>query len=50
MKLLRLCALSLALLLGAQSAFAQTRELSSEGALLDRIAAIVNEGIVLAAG
>ena len=48
MKLLRLCALSLALLLGAQSAFAQTRELSSEGALLDRIAAIVNEGIVLA--
>ena len=48
MKLLRLCALSLALLLAAQSAFSQTRELSSEGALLDRIAAIVNEGIVLA--
>ena len=48
MKLLRLCALSLALLLGAPSAFSQTRELSSEGALLDRIAAIVNEGIVLA--
>jgi peptidyl-prolyl cis-trans isomerase SurA len=48
MKLLRLCALSLALLLGAQSAFSQTRELSSEGALLDRIAAIVNEGVVLA--
>ena len=48
MKLLRLCALSLALLLGAQSAFSQTRELSSEGVLLDRIAAIVNEGVVLA--
>lgn len=48
MKLLRLCALSLALSLGAPSAFSQTRELSSEGALLDRIAAIVNEGVVLA--
>jgi peptidyl-prolyl cis-trans isomerase SurA len=38
----------LALLLGAPSAFSQTRELSSEGTLLDRIAAIVNEGVVLA--
>lgn len=29
------------------SAFAQTRELSSNGVLLDRIAAIVNDGVVL---
>jgi peptidyl-prolyl cis-trans isomerase SurA len=31
----------------AQAAFAQTREASSSGALLDRIAATVNEGVVL---
>jgi peptidyl-prolyl cis-trans isomerase SurA len=38
------------LLVGAAlhgSAFAQTRELSSNGVLLDRIAAIVNDGVVL---
>ena len=29
------------------AAFAQTRELSSSGELLDRIAAVVNEGVVL---
>ncbi len=48
MKLLRLCALALCLTFTASHALAQTRELSSEGALLDRIAAIVNEGVVLA--
>ena len=31
----------------APAAFAQTRELSSSGELLDRIAAVVNEGVVL---
>ena len=40
-------ALALCLLLSAQFAVSQTRELSSEGVLLDRIAAIVNEGVVL---
>jgi peptidyl-prolyl cis-trans isomerase SurA len=47
MKALRSGALALCLLLTAQFAVSQTRELSSEGVLLDRIAAIVNEGIVL---
>jgi peptidyl-prolyl cis-trans isomerase SurA len=37
----------LAATLLAQSALAQTREASSSGALLDRIAATVNEGVVL---
>ena len=40
-------ALALCLLLTTQLAVSQTRELSSEGVLLDRIAAIVNEGVVL---
>jgi peptidyl-prolyl cis-trans isomerase SurA len=39
--------LALCLLLTAPFATSQTRELSSEGVLLDRIAAIVNEGVVL---
>jgi peptidyl-prolyl cis-trans isomerase SurA len=37
-----------ALALAATTASAQTRELSSSGALLDRIAAVVNDGVVLA--
>lgn len=41
-------ALLVALLaLGAQGALAQTREASSSGELLDRVAATVNEGVVL---
>src|SRR5918994_6351047 len=35
------------LTLAGAAAFGQTRELSSSGALLDRIAAVVNEGVVL---
>jgi peptidyl-prolyl cis-trans isomerase SurA len=35
------------LTLASATAFAQTRELSSSGELLDRIAAVVNEGVVL---
>ena len=35
------------LTLAGATAFAQTRELSSSGVLLDRIAAVVNEGVVL---
>lgn len=35
------------LTLAGATAFAQTRELSSSGELLDRIAAVVNEGVVL---
>jgi peptidyl-prolyl cis-trans isomerase SurA len=35
------------LALAAGTAFAQTRELSSSGELLDRIAAVVNDGVVL---
>ena len=35
------------LTLAGTTAFAQTRELSSSGELLDRIAAVVNEGVVL---
>ncbi len=38
---------SSALLLAGGAAFAQTRELSSSGVLLDRIAAVVNDGVVL---
>ena len=48
-QVLRGCLLG-SLLIGAAlpgSAFAQTRELSSNGVLLDRIAAIVNDGVVL---
>jgi peptidyl-prolyl cis-trans isomerase SurA len=35
-------------LLVPQSAYAQTRELATEGQLLDRVAAVVNDGVVLA--
>ena len=35
------------LALAGATAFAQTRELSSSGVLLDRIAAVVNDGVVL---
>lgn len=47
MKLLRLPLLGLALALFAGGAGAQTRDLSSSGELLDRIAAVVNDGVVL---
>ena len=46
-QLLRSCSVGLCLGLLAASAGAQTRELSGSGALLDRIAAVVNDGIVL---
>lgn len=46
-KLLRGCVLGLGLLALAGGAVAQTRELSSNGVLLDRIAAVVNDGVVL---
>ena len=46
-KLLRGCVLGLGLLGVAGGALAQTRELSSNGVLLDRIAAVVNDGVVL---
>ena len=39
--------LALWLALAGTTAFAQTRELSSSGDLLDRIAAVVNDGVVL---
>src|ERR1043165_7752869 len=39
--------LIMGLALAATTAFAQTRELSSSGVLLDRIAAVVNDGVVL---
>jgi peptidyl-prolyl cis-trans isomerase SurA len=43
-----LCALALLpLLLAPVPAFAQTRELASHGELLDRVAAVVNDGLVL---
>lgn len=44
---LRGCLLGLSLLGLAGGALAQTRELSSSGVLLDRIAAVVNDGVVL---
>ena len=40
--------LVMGLALTATTAVAQTRELSSSGVLLDRIAAVVNDGVVLA--
>lgn len=40
--------LSLLLLAWAGAGFAQTRELSTSGELIDRIAAVVNDGVVLA--
>lgn len=42
-----LCLLAAGLLLSANPAAAQTRELSSSGELLDGIAAVVNDGVVL---
>lgn len=46
-QLLRGCSVGLCLAVFASGAVAQTRELSSNGQLLDRIAAVVNDGIVL---
>ena len=40
-------ALTAAFLLGSQQALAQTRELGGAGELLDGVAAIVDDGIVL---
>jgi peptidyl-prolyl cis-trans isomerase SurA len=48
MKSLRSALLCTALALFSAAGFAQTRELSTSGVLLDRIAAIVNDGVVLA--
>ncbi|HZF24622.1 MAG TPA: peptidylprolyl isomerase SurA [Steroidobacteraceae bacterium] len=45
MRLIRLLLLSIALLSGI--ALAQTRELATSGVLLDRVAAVVNDGVVL---
>jgi peptidyl-prolyl cis-trans isomerase SurA len=39
--------LGLAALIGPSTAHAQTRELASKGQLLDRVAAVVNDGLVL---
>ena len=47
MKLVRLASLLLSVALLPSLASAQTRELSSNGVLLDRIAAVVNAGVVL---
>jgi peptidyl-prolyl cis-trans isomerase SurA len=47
MKLARLVPLILSLAFLPPLAHAQTRELSANGALLDRIAAVVNDGVVL---
>jgi peptidyl-prolyl cis-trans isomerase SurA len=47
MKLLRACSLVVVLALACGAALAQTRELSGSGVLLDRIAAVVNDGVVL---
>jgi peptidyl-prolyl cis-trans isomerase SurA len=47
MKLARLHSLLLSLALLPGLSMAQTRELSSNGVLLDRIAAVVNDGVVL---
>jgi peptidyl-prolyl cis-trans isomerase SurA len=47
MKLLRPALLLAALALCSSALLAQTRELSTSGQLLDRIAAVVNDGIVL---
>jgi peptidyl-prolyl cis-trans isomerase SurA len=47
MKLLRACSLVVVLALACGAALAQTRELSSSGVLLDRVAAVVNDGVVL---
>lgn len=47
MKLARLASLLLSIALLPSIVSAQTRELSSSGVLLDRIAAVVNDGVVL---
>src|SRR5690606_11556355 len=47
MRFLRLLSLALCLTFIAHQSAAQTRELSSSGVLLDRIAAVVNDGVVL---
>jgi peptidyl-prolyl cis-trans isomerase SurA len=46
-KVLQCCAIVLAQMLLLSPAFAQTRDISVHGELLDRIAAIVNDGLVL---
>src|SRR6202142_2357127 len=46
-KLAALCGLVYASLLIAPAAFAQTRDIGAHGELLDRIAAVVNDGLVL---
>src|SRR6202142_3410962 len=46
-KLAALCGILSASILLAPAAFAQTRDISAHGELLDRIAAIVNDGLVL---
>jgi peptidyl-prolyl cis-trans isomerase SurA len=48
MKRMSTCLLMLALSSVCTAGFAQTRDLSSSGVLLDRIAAVVNDGVVLA--
>jgi peptidyl-prolyl cis-trans isomerase SurA len=42
-----LCLISIASVLGATASFAQTRDIGVHGEMLDRIAAIVNDGLVL---
>jgi peptidyl-prolyl cis-trans isomerase SurA len=46
-KVFQVCALVIAQMLLLSPAFAQTRDISVHGELLDRIAAIVNDGLVL---
>jgi peptidyl-prolyl cis-trans isomerase SurA len=46
-KVFQICALVVAQMLLLSPAFAQTRDISVHGELLDRIAAIVNDGLVL---
>src|SRR5687767_6427392 len=48
MKYFSRCVLTLALATASAVSLAQTRDLSSSGVLLDRIAAVVNDGVVLA--
>ena len=47
MRVFVLCGFLLCLFLSGATAHAQTRELSARGQLLDRIAAVVNDGVVL---
>jgi peptidyl-prolyl cis-trans isomerase SurA len=47
LRALRACTLVVALALASGAALSQSRELSGSGVLLDRIAAVVNDGIVL---